>query len=172
MGHADADAQVEFPVGREVEIDGGQNLLLLFAQGVEAGDWAERSVILQPAGDFRGEIVTCLEVGRKLDALADAGAVERPVERRVERPIPLAALLIDDGPDLPGPGVSGKNGPLIPDFGRKAQPNRPFPLLRDAYPWADVVANPLPSLAWSGTREHVPAGLEPVIKAVRNFERF
>ena len=79
--------------------------MLLVAQGVEAGDRAERSVVLQAAGDFRGEIVARLEVGRELEAFADTGAVERAVERWVERPIPLAEFLIDDGPDLPGSGV-------------------------------------------------------------------
>src|ERR1700739_2376109 len=36
-GGADADAEVELPLGREVQIESGDDLLLLVAQGVKSG---------------------------------------------------------------------------------------------------------------------------------------
>ncbi len=41
-GGADAYAEVEFPIGRDVEVDGGEELLLLV---VEAGDVADVAVV-------------------------------------------------------------------------------------------------------------------------------
>ena len=39
----DAHSEVEFPSGAQVQVDGREDLLLLFAQGIEAGDRAAGS---------------------------------------------------------------------------------------------------------------------------------
>ena len=41
VGEAEADAEVEFPFGREIQVERGKDLLLLFAPGIEMRDWPE-----------------------------------------------------------------------------------------------------------------------------------
>src|SRR5260370_35466901 len=76
---------------------GGQVLLLLLVEGVEAGARPKRGVILDAAGNLLGEIVAAFEVGRKDAPLVYARPVERPVKRGVEGEIPQPELLIHDG---------------------------------------------------------------------------
>src|SRR5216684_2121520 len=61
--HAHTHPKIDFPFGREIQINGGEDLLLLLADGIEARDWAQRAVILDASRNFLGEIVTELEVG-------------------------------------------------------------------------------------------------------------
>ena len=56
-------AKVEFPLWRQIEIDGGYNLLLLVAKGIETGNRAKRSVVLDPGIDLLREIPPRFEVG-------------------------------------------------------------------------------------------------------------
>src|SRR5438552_13736069 len=103
--HPHAHAEVELPFRREVQVDSRKDLLLLVPQRVEAGDRTERAVVFEPGGNPGIEIVAELKVRRKLEPFLDAGSVERSVYGGVERPVPASLLLVDDGPDFPGPGV-------------------------------------------------------------------
>ena len=94
------------------------------------------------------------------------------VESGVEREIPPAQLLIDDGPHLPGPGIRGILTPLIADFVRETEPDRPFPFRRDADARANVVADPVYAAAVLFRRENIEADLQPIPEAVGDFDRF
>src|SRR5713101_3901068 len=85
---------------------------------------------------------------------------------------PSADLLVDDGPHLPGPRIGGKFAPLVSDFIRKAQSDRPFPFLGYSEARADVVADPLKSTAIAFIGKNVEAGFEPVREAVGNLDGF
>src|ERR1700681_2207575 len=102
--HADAESKIDLPFRREIEVDGRKNLVLLLAEGEEAGYWAGRAVVFESTRDFFGEIVAELEVRRKDHALVDTCTVKGAAERGVEREIPASDLLVDDRADLPGPG--------------------------------------------------------------------
>src|SRR5882762_9552780 len=92
--HAHTYSKIDFPLGREIQINGRENLLLLLADGVEACDWTQRAVILDASRDFLGEIIAELEVGREHEPLIHARPMKRP-----------AKLLIDDGTNFPRPSV-------------------------------------------------------------------
>lgn len=139
--------------------------------GSKSANRADGAVIFEAAGDLGREIVTRLEIRGELYALADAWTVKGSIERRVKGPIPASFLLVDDRPDFPGPCVRRKNATLIPDFCRKAHPNGPLPSLRHAHPWANMIADPLPALTGRGAGENIPAGFEPIGKAVSDFQR-
>src|SRR5258708_39683235 len=66
-GYAHADAKVDLPLGRDVQIDRRNNLLLLLRDRIEAGHRAQRAVILQAAADHLREIVRYLYVRRELE---------------------------------------------------------------------------------------------------------
>src|SRR5258708_15611769 len=102
----------------------------------------------------------------------DRVTVERLVERGVERQMPVADLLVDEGPHLPGPGIRGKFAPLVADLIRKAETDGPFPFWGDADARADVVANPLKSIAIAFVGEDVKAGFKPICEAVSNLDGF
>src|SRR5258708_38966611 len=102
----------------------------------------------------------------------DRVTVERLVERGVEREIPAVDLLVDDGTHLPGPGIRGKFAPLVSDFVRKAEADGPFPFWRNADARADVVADPLKSIAIALVGKDVEAGFKPIRKAVSNLDGF
>src|SRR6266702_1691104 len=92
--HAHTQPKIDFPLGREVQVNRGKNLLLLLAYRVKARDRAERAVILEASRDFLGEIVAELEVGRENETLIHTWAMEGSVKRGIERKIPRAELRI------------------------------------------------------------------------------
>src|SRR5215471_7122449 len=79
-GCADPDSEIELPLGGEVDVDGREELLLLFSQGVEPAQRPERRVVLEPARNFPGYVVAHLEIGRKLHSPVHAGSVKRAVQ--------------------------------------------------------------------------------------------
>src|SRR5437868_12000094 len=87
-----AHTEVKLPFGREVEVNGREELLLLVAQWIEAGERTVGAVIFQPAtndlgvatGKFK-KIITDLEVGRELHSLAYAGAMEGAIKGGIKR---------------------------------------------------------------------------------------
>src|ERR1035438_1865228 len=102
-GGAYADAEVDLPVGREVQIDGGEELLLLIVETGNVGDAAVVGVVLEAAGDLLGEVVADFGCWSEVDTFIDIGAVPGALEGRVDGEVPAARLLIDDGANLPGP---------------------------------------------------------------------
>src|SRR6266571_1944990 len=170
--HAHTQPKIDFPLGREVQVNRGKNLLLLLAYRVKARDRAERAVILEASRDFLGEIVAELEVGRENETLIHTRAMEGSVKRGIERKIPRAELLIDNGPDFPRPGVRGVSAALPADFVREADADGPVPVGRNAHPGTNVAAYIIPTLAVLGGSKNVKPGLEPVVKTVGDLDGF
>src|SRR5947209_747456 len=55
--HTHTEAKIDFPLGGEIQVNGGEDLLLLLADRVEARDRTQRDVIFDSSRDFFGEIV-------------------------------------------------------------------------------------------------------------------
>src|SRR5215813_325213 len=171
-GEADAYAEIDFPLWIHVQIDGGENLVLLLAKRQELCGRTDGAVVFEATGDFFGEVVANLEIGREDEAVANAGAVKRLVEGRIEGEIQAAELLIDDRAHFPGPGVGREFSALITDFVGKTEADRPVPFFRDAEARANMVADPLHALSVLGRSEDVEASLEPVGEAMRDLDGF
>src|SRR5690242_12966994 len=103
-----AHAKIDLPLGRHVQIDHRKDLLLLVVQAGDIDDVAIVGVVLKPAADLPGEVVADLDRRRELYALVHIRSVPGAFERRVDRPVPPAAGLIDDRTDLPRPGIVRK----------------------------------------------------------------
>src|SRR6266700_2037766 len=166
--HAHTQPKIDFPLGREVQVNRGKNLLLLLAYRVKARDRAERAVILEASRDFLAELV----VGRENETLIHTWAMEGSVKRGIERKIPRAELPIDNGPDFPRPGVRGVSAALPADFVREADADGPVPVGRNAHPGTNVAAYIIPTLAVLGGSKNVKPGLEPVVKTVGDLDGF
>src|SRR6202453_5500257 len=164
-GGADADTEVDLPERRDIEVGDDKELLLLVVHG---GDGAYRviiGVILEPTADYRGEIVADLGAGREAPALIDVGAVQRAFQCRVDREVPAADRLVDDGPHFPGPGVRREGGALEADLGGQADAHRPIPGVGHPNARSDVIADPLNALAVLLGREDIEADFGPVREA-------
>src|SRR5260370_8341045 len=140
------EPKIDFPLGGEIQVDGGEDLLLLLADRVEARDRTQRTVILDSPRDFLGEIVAELEVGRENDSLIHARAMKRAVKRGIEGEIPPAELFINDRTNLPCPGIRRVAAALPADFVREADADGPVPLWRNAHTWTDMAADVIPAL--------------------------
>src|SRR5208282_1376813 len=105
-GDPHAQTEIDFPLRRNVQINGGNNLVLLLRNGVESRDGPHRAVIFQPAGNLRSEVVAEFEIRREDNALVHALSVTRSVERGVDRPVPFPDLLVHDRADFPRPRVN------------------------------------------------------------------
>src|SRR5262249_42460376 len=136
-------AEVDLPFWGKVEINGREELVLLLGNWIEIRGRADGAVILEAGGDFLGEVVADLDVGRKDQALALREAVDGLVKSRVERQIPRADLLINDRAHFPSPGVHGKPAALVAEFVGEAEAGWPVPFGRDANAGADVIAKPI-----------------------------
>src|SRR6266404_7651753 len=79
--HAHTQPKIDFPLGREIQVNRRKNLLLLLADGVETCYRTQRAVILDSSGKFLGEIVTEFEIRREHQPLIYAWAMKRPVKR-------------------------------------------------------------------------------------------
>src|SRR5260370_2213412 len=101
--YTNTQPKIKFPLGRKIQVDGGQDLLLLLADGVEAGNGAQRSIVFDAASDFLGEIVAEFEIRREHEPLIHAGTVERPIERGIEGEISSSELFIPNRANLPHP---------------------------------------------------------------------
>src|SRR5256884_1029210 len=170
--HAHSHSKIDFPFGREIQVNRRKNLLLLLADGVEARHRTQRAVVLNSSGNFLGEIVAEFEIRREHQPLTYARAMKGPVERGIEGQIPLAELLIRDRPNFPRPRVCGIPAALPANFVREADPNGPMPLGRNAHAGPDVAANVIPTLAVLGGSKNVKPGFEPVIEAVCDLDGF
>src|SRR5579863_726057 len=97
----DAGGDVEFPVGAEIQVDGGENGLLLIVERVEAGDGPERAIIFKTETNPFCDVVTHFDVGREGYSLAYFETVEGTVHGGIEGHVPAAELFIHDGADFP-----------------------------------------------------------------------
>src|ERR1035438_6353816 len=78
-----AQAEIDFPLWCDIQINRGENLVLLLRDRIESRHWAGRTVIFQTSRDLRSQIVAEFEIWRKDDALVPAFAVEGSVQRGV-----------------------------------------------------------------------------------------
>src|SRR5438105_5310390 len=169
-GGANADAEIDFPLGRDVNVNRGYKLLLLFVQRIEVTDRPESAVVFQAAAYYFAvacpvrpeKIVADSEIRRELYSPPRILSMQRRVERGIERPIPASQFLIHDGPYLPGPRVRRKFSPLIADLVGKAHAHRPVPRFRRAHPRTNVISHPLPAVAVMDAGKNVEAGFKPV----------
>ena len=83
-GHSNAHTKVEFPLRRNVEVDGWKNLMLLFPLRIEAAEWAKRAVIFKSGIDFFGYRVSDFEVRGELEAFLFPWAGQCALERGIE----------------------------------------------------------------------------------------
>ena len=113
-----------------------------------------------------------MKAGSEAPALVDVRAVEGALEGGVEGEVPAAHGFVDDGADLPGPGVGGVDGALVADLGGEADADGPVPAIGNADAGADVVADPLDAVAVLPAGEDVEADLGPVVDALGEFEGF
>src|SRR5512137_2222767 len=67
-GHADAGAEIDFPLRREVQINGGKDGMLLFTERIKAPDRAQSAIVFNPRLNLGMNVVTEFEIGRELDA--------------------------------------------------------------------------------------------------------
>src|SRR5580704_5349999 len=161
-----AHTEIKLPFRAQIQVDSRQDLLLLLAQRIEASHRTERAIILQTAGDLRRDVVTDFEVRRKFQPTARVGTVEGAVQRWVERAVPASQLFIDDGADLPGPGIRREDGALIADLRRQADSYRQVIALRYGHARADVRAHPHPASAGLVVGKLIQPRLEPIVPAV------
>ena len=171
-GDTYAEAEVDFPFGGKIEVDGGKELVLLLGDGIEIGSGADGAVVFEAGGNFFGEVVADFDVGGKDEVLIFGEAVEGLVKGGVEREIPAIDLLVEDGAHLPGPSVDGVFAALVADFVGEAEADGPFPFGRNADAGANVVADPVEALAVLRGSENVETGFEPVGEAVSDFDGF
>jgi hypothetical protein len=61
-GDANAEAEIDFPFGRQIQIDGREELVLLKAGGQEIRGWSDGAVVFEASGDFLGEVIADLYV--------------------------------------------------------------------------------------------------------------
>ena len=169
---ADAEAEVDFPLRGQIQVDRRKNLVLLKRAGQKVGGWPYGAVVFEAARDFLRKVVAEFEVWGENETLAHRLAVQRFVEGGIETEIPTVDLLIDDGTHFPSPSVGGKWAALISDFVGEAEADGPVPFFGDGDAGTDMVADPLDALAAAFGSEDVEAYFEPVGKTVGNFDSF
>ena len=76
VGCADADAEIKFPIGVEIKINAGNELLFLLTQRIEARDESIRGIVFEAACNFLGEVVAHFHAGFEDETLGDARAVK------------------------------------------------------------------------------------------------
>ena len=104
-GDADTYAEIEFPLRTEIYVNCRNELLLLFAQGIESGERAVGGVVFESTRDPLSEIKADLHVRRELHASIHQWPMPRAIERGIEAQIPTAEFAINNRPDFPRPGV-------------------------------------------------------------------
>src|SRR4051794_10838775 len=102
--------------------------MLLIARAIEAPDRTQRTIIFHADRRFLANIETDFGGRRKAPTLRTVRAVNGFLQRRIGSEIPAAPLFVDDRTEFPRPGVFRKRAPLVTDFRREAQPDRPLPI--------------------------------------------
>src|ERR1700722_12718487 len=137
------NSDVDLPHRRYVDICHDEELLLLRVQRIEVKKTPVVSVVLEPPADLPSEVVTYLGGGREAQSLFDVRSMKGSFQGRIDSEIPAAKSLIDDGPDLPRPGIGRIHCSLIADLGREAESDREVPAIRRSDPRANVISHPL-----------------------------
>src|SRR5665213_3615176 len=122
---AEADAEVDLPFGRDVQVGDGEDLLLLVMQAGGRGKAAVVGVVLEAGVHLLCEVVAHLGAGREVQAIVYTGAVPGAFERGIDGKIPTANCLVDDGADLPRPCVGRVDRALIADLHGERGADRP-----------------------------------------------
>src|SRR5262249_46059904 len=104
-GERRAVAEVELPVGPEVEVRREKNLVLLLAQWLDALDGAGRTIVLDGQIDARRHVVPDVHVRREIERLRGVRAAQRLAKHGIERDVPGPHLLVDDRTELIRPRV-------------------------------------------------------------------
>ncbi len=86
-GWSDADAEVDLPFGRDVQVDGREDLLLLVVEAGDVGDAAVVGVVFNASGNDLGEVPADFGGGREVEAEFDVGTVPCAFERGVDGPV-------------------------------------------------------------------------------------
>src|SRR5436853_2856046 len=81
VAHADAYSKVELSLWREIEIDGGKDLMLLFTLWIKTAQRSQRSVIFKAAIDLFRDRIGDFEVGRELKAPLRPRSIESALDR-------------------------------------------------------------------------------------------
>ena len=158
-GRANAHAEVDLPVGADVEVDGREELLLLIVKAGNVGDAAVVGVVFEAAGDLLCKVVADFCSRREVDAQFHVRPVPGAFKGWIDGEVPWPLLFIDDGANLPGPGVGREERTLVADLSGEAYADWPVPVFRNPDPGADVVANPLDAKAALLAGEDVEAHL-------------
>src|SRR6185312_6142106 len=171
-GSAPSHTEVELPIGRNIEVYAGKELLLLVGQRIKASDRPERAIVFKASAHHLGKVVRNFRVRGELKALICIQAMKRFIKGWIEGEVPLARLFVDDRANLPGPCVLRKLRPLIAHLVRYAHAHGPVPLFRDSETGPNVITNPVPSIAGTSAGKNIKAGLKPIIHALRDFNGF
>ena len=169
--HPDADPKVELPLRRDIEIDGGKDLMLLFTLWIKTAQRSERSVILKAAIDRLRDRVGDFEIRRELKATLSARSIESALDGRVEREIPALYFLVDDGANFPAPGICRELAAHITDLLRETDTHGPMPFRRHAKARSNMCADKIPAAAMARAGEYVESRFKPIVKAVGDFDR-
>src|SRR5262249_43705107 len=167
-----ADAEVQFPLGRDVQVDRREDLLLLVGNWIEISDRPQRAVVLQAAGYFLRKVIRHFGIGREDPAFIDIHAMQRLIDSGIEREIPSPYLLVDDRAHLPRPGIFRILAALVSNFVRETQPHRPVPFLGNGNARTDMIADPVPAESRVSARESIKARLKPVGPALGDLDGF
>jgi hypothetical protein len=132
-------------------------------QRIEGSDAPVVSVVFEATADLGSEVVTYLGAGCKTDSLLYIRAMPGAFESWIESEVPAAESLIDNGTNLPSPGVLRIGSSLIADLGRNAEPNWEMPAIRSSYTRPDMVSDPLDSVSILLAGKDVEADLRPTV---------
>ncbi len=111
-----ANAEIDLPLGRYVEIDGREDLLLLIVEAGDVGDAAVVGVVFDPARNHLGDVPADFDCRCEVESEVHIRPVEGALERRVDGPVEATFLPIDNRTDLPRPGIPIEEGALIADL--------------------------------------------------------
>lgn len=170
--HANTDTEVEFPVRAYIQINGRQDLVLLFVQRIEVADWAQAAVILNAKRDFVRDFAADFRIRRKLPTDMLVFALEGFFHRWVKAEVPFLVFLIHNRAQFQRPGIGGIQPPLVAEFSRKAQPDRQFPTFGRTDARANVRADKIPSIAGTRAGEQIEPGFKPRAKPFGDFQCF
>src|SRR5262245_24276481 len=84
VGEAAADAEVQLPVRRYIEVDGRKNHVRLVMCRLEIGDRAGGAVVLDASRDDRRDIPRGLHARLEIEGLARVRATQRLADNRVD----------------------------------------------------------------------------------------
>src|ERR1700684_942157 len=113
---ADAYSEVELPIGGQVQIEIGEEIVLFLVQGEKCAEGTDTAVILEAGVDFFRDVVADLYIRRKNQSLMHRQSVKRTVQRRIEGHVPAADLFVDDRADFQSPRVGRIAAALVAEF--------------------------------------------------------